>query len=609
MSVRTRETAGLPPDASLRRTRPAGRVIDRPGVQTLAALLLYLATSVLFFGIPVLRDIRHSYVGLGHRELGTGFTDPSVYMWSLVWWPHALTHGMNPLFTHLVWAPHGVHLGWTTTVPGASILAWPVTTWLGPVASYNVWMLVAPALAGWTAFILCRHVTGAFWPSIVGGYLFGFSSYELAQMTAHMNLSLIFPVPFAVLLVLLCLEGRLKRLPFVLLLAATVAIQFSFSTEILFTLTLFGGLIGILALALIPRVRAPLIRTAGWTALSYGVAAVVLGPLAFGLAGGSGFVPGTWSSRYSTDLLNLVVPTRISLLAPPSAGEIAGRFAAGLSEEGSYVGPLFLVVVLFAVRAIRTRPGQLLLASLGLIVLASLGPGLRVAGSERMPMPWALAGELPLVRMALPARFMLYAWLVVGLLAAVWLAAPSRRRWARGGKWALAVLCLVALLPNLTLSLWNARADTPAFFSDDLYRRYLKPGGNTLVIPFASNGFSMLWQAETDMSFPMTGGYIACAIPRDYRRWAIVATFLSSRRVPRYDVQLQAFLGHFDVSNIVVDPRARGPWGSVFGKVPVRPVEVGGVLFYGVPDGLLAQYRNRPRPLNVAWRSLQRSCQ
>src|SRR6266542_3128338 len=555
MSVRTRESAGLPPDASLPRTRPAGRVIDRPGVQTLAALLLYLATSVLFFGIPILRDIRHSYVGLGHRELGTGFTDPSVYMWSLVWWPHALTHGMNPLFTHLVWAPHGVHLGWTTTVPGASILAWPVTTWLGPVASYNVWMLVAPALAGWTAFILCRHVTGAFWPSIVGGYLF------------------------------------------------------SFSTEILFTLTLFGGLIGILALALIPRVRAPLIRTAGWTALSYGVAAVVLGPLAFGLAGGSGFVPGTWSSRYSTDLLNLVVPTRISLLAPPSAGEIAGRFAAGLSEEGSYVGPLFLVVVLFAVRAIRTRPGQLLLASLGLIVLASLGPGLRVAGSERMPMPWALAGELPLVRMALPARFMLYAWLVVGLLAAVWLAAPSRRRWARGGKWALAVLCLVALLPNLTLSLWNARADTPAFFSDDLYRRYLKPGGNTLVIPFASNGFSMLWQAETDMSFPMTGGYIACAIPRDYRRWAIVATFLSSRRVPRYDVQLQAFLGHFDVSNIVVDPRARGPWGSVFGKVPVRPVEVGGVLFYGVPDGLLAQYRNRPRPLNVAWRSLQRSCQ
>ncbi len=608
--MKTRETTvRLPPDVSPRRRGAARRVIDRPGVQTLAALLLYLITSLLFFGIPVLRDIKHSYVGLGRPGLGTGFTDPSVYIWSLLWWPHALTHGMNPLFTHLVWAPGGVHLGWTTTVPAASILAWPVTAWLGPVASYNVWMLLAPALAGWTAFLLCRHVTGSFWPSVVGGYLFGFSSYELAQMTAHMNLSLIFPVPLAVLLVILRMEGRLKPLQFVLLFAATVALQFSFSTEILFTLTMFGGLVGILALALIPRVRAALMRTAGWTALSYGAAAVVLAPFVLALAGGSGFVPSTWPSRYSTDLLNLVVPTRISLLAPSAAGGIASRFAAGLSEEGAYLGPLLIVVVLFTIGAIRTRAGQLLLGTLGLIVLASLGPSLLVAGTERIPMPWALTAKLPVVRMALPARFMLYAWLVVGVLAAVWLAAPSRRAFARWGKWALAVLCLLALLPNLTLPLWDARTDTPVFFSTDLHRRFLEPGRNTLVIPFASNGFSMLWQAEADMSFPMTGGYIACAIPRDYRHWAIVASFLSKRRVPRYDIQLQAFLGHFDVANVVVDPRAEGPWRRVFGKIPVRPAEVGGVLYYRVPDRLLAEYRHRPRPLNVAWRALQRDCQ
>src|SRR6266540_1404180 len=506
MSVKTRETTvRLPPEVSPRRRGAARRVIDRPGVQTLAALLLYLITSLLFFGIPVLRDIKHSYVGLGRPGLGTGFTDPSVYIWSLLWWPHALTHGMNPLFTHLVWAPGGVHLGWTTTVPAASILAWPVTAWLGPVASYNVWML--------------------------------------------------------------------------------------------------------LALALIPRVRAALMRTAGWTALSYGAAAVVLAPFVLALAGGSGFVPSTWPSRYSTDLLNLVVPTRISLLAPSAAGGIASRFAAGLSEEGAYLGPLLIVVVLFAIGAIRTRAGQLLLGALGLIVLASLGPSLLVAGTERIPMPWAVTAKLPVVRMALPARFMLYAWLVVGVLAAVWLAAPSRRAFARWGKWALAVLCLLALLPNLTLPLWDARTDTPVFFSTDLHRRFLEPGRNTLVIPFASNGFSMLWQAEADMSFPMTGGYIACAIPRDYRHWAIVASFLSKRRVPRYDIQLQAFLGHFDVANVVVDPRAEGPWRRVFGKIPVRPAEVGGVLYYRVPDRLLAEYRHRPRPLNVAWRALQRDCQ
>jgi hypothetical protein len=610
MSVKTREqTMRLRPGTSARPRGSAARTFDRPGVQALAALLLYLLTSALFFGLPILRDIRHSYVGLGRPELGTGFTDPSVYMWSLLWWPHALTHGMNPLFTHLVWAPQGVHLGWTTTVPGASILAWPVTAWLGPVASYNVWMLLAPALAGWTAYLLCRHVTGAFWPSLMGGYLFGFSSYELAQMTAHLNLALIFPLPLAVLLVLLRVERQLKPAPFVLLLAGTVALQFSFSIEIAFTLTMFGGVAGLLALALVPQARLRLIQTAGWTALSFLVAGVVLAPFVVALAGGSGFVPRTWHSKYSTDLLNLVVPTHTALLVPPEAGGIARRFAAGLSEEGAYLGPLLLVVVLFAARALRTRTGRLLLGSLGLIVLASLGPGLRVAGVERVPLPWAPTADLPLVRMALPARFMLYAWLVLGLIAALWLAAPSRRPWARWGKWALALVCLVALLPNLALPLWNARTDTPAFFSTDLHRRYLERGRNTLVIPFASNGFSMLWQAETDMAFPMTGGYIACAIPRDYRRWAIVATFLSKRRVPRYDVQLQAFLGRFAVANIVVDPRAKGPWRRVFGKIPVRPVDVGGVLYYRVPDRLLAEYRLRPRPHNVAWKSLQRACQ
>jgi hypothetical protein len=612
MSVRTREPiAQLSRELMARPRGTAARAIDRPGVQAGVAFGLYLLVSLLFFGIPILRDIRHSYVGLGRPGLGTGFTDPSVYMWSLQWWPHAFAQGMNPLFTHLVWAPQGVHLAWTTTVPGAAILAWPITATLGPVAAFNVWILLAPALAAWTAYLLCRHVTGAFWPSVVGGYLFGFSSYELAQMTAHLNLALIFPVPLAVLLVLLRLEGRLKPIPFVLLFAGTVALQFSFSTEIAFTMTLFGGLVGALALAIYPeaRERERLIRTAGWTWLSYGVAVVLLAPLVLALPDSSGFVPTTWHSKYATDVLNLVTPTRTALLRPPGTGDIAHRFAAGLSEEGGYLGLLVLVVVAFAVREGRTRTGRLLLAALGLIVLASLGPELRVGGIEQAPLPWALTADIPLVRMALSARFMVHAWLVLGLLAALWLAIPSQRTWGRWGKWAVAGLCVVALLPNLALPLWNARTDTPPFFSTDLHRRYLESGRNTLVIPFANNGFSMLWQAQADMSFPMVGGYISpCRVSPEYRRWAIVASFLAKRRIPGYDVQLQAFLGHLEVANIVVDPKAEGPWRRVFGTLPVRPLKVGGILYYRVPDQLLLQYRHL-NPPNITRKALQRLCQ
>src|SRR5438034_3694332 len=297
MGVRTRE-----PILSLRqRWAPAKRSggpgsswRDRRGIQAAVALGVYVFASILVFGLPVLGDLRHSYVGLGRPDLGTGFTDPSVYMWSLVWWPHAIVHGMNPLVSHVVWAPQGVDLAWTTTIPGASILAWPVTELFGPVAAFNVWMLLAPALAGWTAYLLGRHVTGAFWPSLVGGYLFGFSSYELAQMTAHLNLALIFPIPLAVLLVLLRVEGRLRPLQFVLLMAGTLALQFSVSQELAFTMTAFGALVGLLALALFPKGRRGLVNAAGWTAVAYLVAAVALLPFLVVLHGASAFVPRTW---------------------------------------------------------------------------------------------------------------------------------------------------------------------------------------------------------------------------------------------------------------------------------------------------------------------------
>lgn len=609
MSVKTKETGRrLSPEPTNSPRKKTGPLVARPGLQAFLALLLYVLASVLLFGIPVLGDIRHSYVGLGRPKLGTGYTDPSVYMWSLMWWPHALGHGMNPLFTHLVWAPAGVNLAWMTAVPGASILLWPITSWLGPVGAYNVLILLAPALAAWAAYLLCRHVTGVFSASLVGGYLFGFSSYELAQMTAHLNLALIFPVPLAVLLVLLRMKGRLRPAAFLVLMAVTVALQFSFSIEIAFTMTLFGALAGLLAFAIAPRARNALMKTAGWTALSYLTAAVLLAPLVLALASSSGHVPHDWHGRYVTDAVNLVVPTRSALLAPPGITTIADRFTAGLSEEGAYLGPILLVVLLFAARTWRTLAGKLLLGSLGLIVLASLGPALSVAGVRTIPLPWALTAHVPLVRMALPARFMLYAWLILGIIVAVWLAVPSRATWARWAKRGLACLCIAALLPNLTLPLWHAETDTPAFFATDLHRRYLEPGRNTLVIPFASNGFSMLWQAEAGMSFPMAGGYIACRVPADYRRWAIVHTFLTRRRILGYDIQLQAFLGHFDVANVVVDPRGTGPWPVVFGELPVKPAEVGGVLVYRVPDELLTRYRLL-HPPNIARRSLQRACQ
>ena len=96
--------------------------------------------------------------------------------------PHALSTLQNPLYSHDVWAPHGVDLSWMTNIPGPSLVMSPVTKLFGPLISYNVLLIVAPALAGWAAYLLCHRVTKASWPSLAGGYLFGFSTYMVGEM-------------------------------------------------------------------------------------------------------------------------------------------------------------------------------------------------------------------------------------------------------------------------------------------------------------------------------------------------------------------------------------------------------------------------------------------
>ncbi|MGH7933221.1 MAG: hypothetical protein ACREQN_08625, partial [Candidatus Binataceae bacterium] len=126
--------------------------LDRCG---LGALALYGALSILFFGRSVITHLGRNYVGMS--------PDPSLFMWFLVWWPHALVHQLNPFMTQAIWAPQGFNLAWSTCVPLASWVASPLTALFGPVASYNVLILLAPALTAWIAFMLCRYVTGSLW--------------------------------------------------------------------------------------------------------------------------------------------------------------------------------------------------------------------------------------------------------------------------------------------------------------------------------------------------------------------------------------------------------------------------------------------------------------
>ena len=118
-------------------------------------------------------------------------------------------------------------------MPGLALAFAPLTLLFGPVASYNVAAILLPALAAWCAYRLCLHLTRSVWPSLVGGYLFGFSSFVLGhQLQGHINLTAVFLLPLVALVVVRFVEGELSARGFALRFGVLLALQFSISTEI-----------------------------------------------------------------------------------------------------------------------------------------------------------------------------------------------------------------------------------------------------------------------------------------------------------------------------------------------------------------------------------------
>src|SRR4051812_29051259 len=211
------------------------------------ALATYLGLSFVYLGIPI---AAHP----GRRLIGYD-VDPEIFVWSIAWWPHAILHWENPIVTHAIWAPIGANLAWASSIPGLALLVAPVTLIAGPSVSYNLLAIALPALAAWTAFLLCRYVTGSFWASLPGGYLFGFSPYVFGQTEGHVHMTSVFLVPLVALVVLRFLRGELSARWTAIFLGIVLAFQLSFSTEVTLTLTFTLAVSLLVAFAVVPSVR------------------------------------------------------------------------------------------------------------------------------------------------------------------------------------------------------------------------------------------------------------------------------------------------------------------------------------------------------------------
>jgi hypothetical protein len=553
-----------------------------PSGRALAVFAVFGLVATGLFGLPALTRLSSVYVG-------TGGSDQNLFAWSLVWWPHALRSGQNPFHADVLWAPDGVNLAWVTAVPGPSLLASPLTDVFGPIASLNLLLLAAPALAGWAAYLVCRQVTGTFWPSVAGGYMFGFSTYLVAKVLGHLNLALVFLVPLALYLVLRRLNRTMGRVPFLLLLTATLVGQFSISTEVFATMTVFGGtaLVGAYLFGS-GRVRADLPRTAALILIAYLAAGLVVSPYLYLALTDIPSAPIRDLDKASSDLLSFAVPRAFTFLGGETLRPFTTRFTAPARGDTAYLGlPLLALLLLFAVEGRRSRTTWAILSFVGVAAVASLGPTLHVGGRPLFPLPWTAVEGLPLINKALPDRFTMYVWLAVAVVVAMWLAAPGRR--TPLFRWALVLLAAIAIAPRAHSPPDRRQASIPPFFRGGLYERYLRRGDLVLIIPYGTAGRAadMLWQATTDMHFSMVGGHVGF-VPSSYEG-LVVLRFHQGRPELVDAGALAAFLSSHRVAAVLVTAEERGRWRGLLSTLGVPSVSVGGMVVYPLagrsPDG------------------------
>ena len=488
----------------------------RPALQGLLALAIYLAVFIVGFALPV---ISH----LGVPDLRQYWTDPNFYTWAMQWWPYAVTHGINPLYSTQVGAPHGYDLAWATTTPSVGLLMWPVTAAVGIVASFNLTLLLMPPVSAWAAFVAARRLTGRFWASLLAGAVYGLTPFELVHdWQGQPNLTVIALFPLMVYLVVRWWDGSLGRIGFVIWMTVAMAVEFYTFNEAFADMTaVWAGALVIGFVVAGRAARSKVARLGLLSAIAYTGAVAASAPyLVYALR----HYPTALSRQqpaFSLHLIRLVLPVSDKLFGLTSLIRYSNHL--GRSDIDDYVGlPLLLIPFALVVFARSNRIARLLAVGFVFVIALAAGPVLIIGNRELVHLPWGRLWSLPIARSAEPSRLIIFAYLVLALALALWLAAPTGSKLVKAARWGLGLLAVALLIADLPTSYeavnpiplgytppatMHAVNQLPPFITDGLYRQYLRPGEIVVIVTYRGNA-GMLFQSDADFYFRIAGGFI-----------------------------------------------------------------------------------------------------
>ncbi|MGC8463827.1 MAG: hypothetical protein ACP5P9_09205 [Acidimicrobiales bacterium] len=587
--------------------------------------------------------IAAAYVGLaiaayanvlfvGNRLPVCACGDQEQEVWFLRWPVYALSHGRNPLFTSWLNYPHGVNLAINTTALLLGVASAPLQLLVGTITTYDLLLAFALAASALSMCLVLRRWVSSWGTAFVGGLLYGFSPFMIAEGQGHLFLTASF-LPPLVLAVLdeILVRQRLPARRTGLLLGGLLAAEYFISAEVLAMTTIVAAC-GVVVLAVANRqqvlshLRNALV--AGAYAALVGVV-VLAYPLWFSVLGPQHIVgpPHALSglARYPGDLLGPIVPTRFQHFSP-AALKAHGDSLTGANpgENGLYLGiPLLAVLAVLTWRFHRSRLLVFFSTMVVVVFVLALGPTLTIDGHDtHVPLPLAIIHNVPLLQDVLAVRFALLMQLCAAAALAIGLdllasthrarrtiSRPAHRTRGSMVPFLVGTIALLPLVPQLPYA--GKPTDIPPFYTSSAVRN-IPPGSVVLAYPYpvGTELISMMGQVETGMRFKLIGGDAfvpgsnkqATSGPSLLAPTQVQAIFYSTfapgpsgppRDLDRFPplnagvtTNLRTFLTVYRVATVVVDPIGVNPAGVLrYVSAALGPGQHSGgvVVWFDVP--------------------------
>jgi hypothetical protein len=459
--------------------------------------------------------------------------------------------------------------------------------------AFNLLVAMSVPASAWAAFVLCRRLTGKFWPALAGGAIYGFSAYQLNHIVAgQLNLAFSLLLPLIGYLVLLWRDKAIGDRAFVIWLGLAMAVQFYLFLETFADMTAIIAVALLVGWLLASRPGRPAIaRLARLTGIAYVLSIIIAAPfLGYALT----HVPAGFNRSPATSSVD------VASILLPRPGQTFGlswlaHDTSMLSIPGrdGYIGiPLLILAVVFAVRTWSSKITRFLTIMLGFAIVVAIGPVLHLGNNRHgLTLPWSRLWYLPIARSAYPARLMVFAFLALAVIVALWLAAQpgsrpaAEQRAASGGyrpwaRWLLGLLAIAAVAANTPTLTIQSGPGLPAFISSGSYKHYLTPGSTIVVISTMRGNAGMLWQADTGFYTRLAGGFLNKAVahgsdlPRAVADLAIAP--LTEQRVRRFE----SFVRKARISAILIEAGSAPQWQATFRQLGLRGQRVGGVILY-----------------------------